>query len=119
MARAGSDGHHRLRTSELRTRRLVVTDADDNDRIVGEVVGSHAELRLALGAAGAHPEAWLLVYAGTDPVLGPAIGVQLWDNGNALAEINAWHAGCGRWQWAASPNISASPNDPDRSRGSS
>jgi hypothetical protein len=90
----------------------VVTDADDKDRIVAEVVGSHAEVRVAIGAAAAHPEAWVLVYAGTGPDLGPAIGVQLWSNGNALAEINAWHVGHGRWQWAPSPDISESRIDP-------
>lgn len=100
MAGADSHGHHQLRIFELRAQRLVVTDADDRERIVGEVVGGHAELRVALGAAGVHPEACVLVYAGTDPDLGPAIGIQLWSNGNALAEVNAWRAGYGDWQFS-------------------
>lgn len=107
MPSVGRGGHDALRVVELRTRRLVVTDAEDRDRIVGEVVDNHTELWIAAGPEIGHPEASVLVYAGADPDLGPAIGIQLWSEGQSVAEINAWHLGGNHWQWA----INGTDND--------
>jgi hypothetical protein len=76
--------------SVVRTRRLVVVDHDGHDRIVGEVVDGHAELRVQ-GTDGAGPQGSVVIYSSPGASgLGFAVGVQLWASGNAVAELNAW-----------------------------
>lgn len=91
---------------EVRTRRMVVVDNDGNERIVGEVCHATTELRLDLpgGEPGAHTAVVLFatpVAAEPEPEeigLGPAIGIQLWAEGDAVTEIDAWLDHDGRWR---------------------
>lgn len=82
---------------EIRTRRLIITDDTGSPRIVGEVIGGAAEVRVGLPGEGSR-NAYVLLYAvprdGTG--LGPALGVQLWANGDAYSEMSlSWDDG--RW----------------------
>lgn len=99
-------GGARVVADEVRTRRLVVEDADGVARLVGEVRQGTTELRLEL--PGTRPGASTAVVLFATPVggggagdrygLGPALGVQLWADGEALAELDAWPEGDGRWR---------------------
>lgn len=90
---------------EIRTRRLVVTDERDDERVVAEVVGTTAELRVQLPPplGGGAPGAAVVAFAspaapgrpgGTD---GDAIGLQVWAAGDALVELEARPGGAGSW----------------------
>jgi hypothetical protein len=82
-------------STEIRTRRLVVTDELDNPRIVAEVVGGMAELRAATADPGTH----VLVYAGSPATDGAAaIGIELFVGGDSVARVHAWSDG-DRWTW--------------------
>ncbi|MGH9007868.1 MAG: hypothetical protein ACRDV6_09205 [Acidimicrobiales bacterium] len=88
---------------EIRTRQIVVVDDDDHPRIVGEVFGDVAELRLELPTVGDEPGAEVLLFAVSSshpgPVdLGPAVGIQLRARGRAVVELDAWPDPDGRWQ---------------------
>lgn len=88
---------------EVRTRQLVVVDDHDHPRIVGEVFGDVAELRLELPGTPEMPGPELLLFAitrthpGPDE-LGPAIGMQLRAGDGALFELDAWPDGHGVWR---------------------
>lgn len=83
---------------ELRTQRLVVTDEVGNERIVGEVVGGHAELQLVMpGSQPLEGTAVTLFSMLGDEDAPPGVGLQLWADGNALLEINAWRDNQGNW----------------------
>jgi hypothetical protein len=88
---------------EVRTRQLIVVDDDDHPRIVGEVFGDVAELRLELPGTPEEPGPELLLFAighmrpGPDD-LGPAIGLQLRAGDGALFELDAWPDGSGAWR---------------------
>jgi hypothetical protein len=92
--------------AELRTRRLVVVDAEGHERIVGEVCQGTAELRLEIPGGRPGSRSAVVLFAsplvpGPDPGgagFGPAVGIQLWAEGDAVAEIDAWPDGDGRWQ---------------------
>lgn len=78
---------------ETRTRRLVVTDEAGVERIVGEVVGTTAELRLDLPGSQDGRRTSLLVFAnpGDEATnLGSGVGVQVWLNGEAVDELSVW-----------------------------
>jgi hypothetical protein len=78
---------------EIRTRRLVVTDADGRDRIVAEVVGTTAELRVDLPEGTTDGRSSVLCFANPgDPEmdLGWGLGVQLWVEGNIVDEMTDW-----------------------------
>jgi hypothetical protein len=78
---------------EVRTRRLVVTDVDGRDRIVGEVVGTTAELRLDLPTETTDGRSSVLCFANPgDPEvdLGWGLGVQLWVNGDCVDQMTDW-----------------------------
>ncbi len=88
---------------EIRTRQLVVVDDDDRPRIVGEVFADVAELRLELPSAAGEPGAELLLFAVSSarpgPLeLGPAIGLQLRAQGQAVFELDAWPGSDGTWR---------------------
>ena len=105
---------------EIRTKRLVVVDELGRVRLVTEVVGETTELRLELpgdtpgdratgpddGAAsrsGAGRAAVVLhattsTAEGPDDGLGPAVGIQLWADGDSVVEIDSWPGPDGRWQ---------------------
>ena len=88
---------------EVRTRQLIVVDEEDHPRIVGEVFGDVAELRLELPPTAAHPGPELLLFAvaRSHPApsdLGPAIGLQLRGGDGALFEIDAWPDDHGVWR---------------------
>jgi hypothetical protein len=79
--------------TEVRTRRLVVTDADDRERIIGEVVGTTAELRVDLPEGTTDGRSSVLCFANPgDPEmdLGWGLGVQLWVEGNIVDEMTDW-----------------------------
>ena len=85
---------------EVRTRRLVVLDRQDRERIVGEVVDGVAEVRMNLPAAINAPRTGLLLF--THPgdgafQFGPAIGVQLWVDGDAVMELTLGRDDSGGW----------------------
>ena len=87
--------------AEVVTRRLVVVDDRGTPRVVAEVSGGTAELKLEL--ADAAGQAAVVLYAtrqappGEDLGLGPSVGVQLWAEGDALIELDAWPNADGRW----------------------
>lgn len=81
---------------------MVVTDAEDHDRIVAEVVGDHAELHVIASADHWDTDASVLVHAGVDRDVGTTVGIQLWGGGNSVAELTAWYLGAGRWDWMIS-----------------
>jgi len=78
---------------EVRTRRLVVRDDAGDDRIVAEVRGATAELRvMTAAAAGA-----VVVFATEPSDLDGGVGVQLWARGDAPVELALWCDG-GTWR---------------------
>lgn len=80
-------------SSEVRTRRLVVTDDRDGERIVAEVVGGTAELSVELPRCRPGRRSAVLVFANPhDEELGlPAgLGMQLWVDGDAVDEFGTW-----------------------------
>ncbi|MGH9043452.1 MAG: hypothetical protein ACRDVP_01165 [Acidimicrobiales bacterium] len=88
---------------EVRTRQLVVVDDDDHPRIVGEVFGDVAELRLEMPASRSDPGPELVLFAlgaaGTGPLgLGPVVGIQLRAQGRALYELEMWPDADGTWR---------------------
>ncbi len=87
---------------EIRTRQLVVVDDKNHPKIVGEVFGDVAELRLELpGPDGPGAEVLLFAVASTHPgpiELGPAVGFQLRTQGRAVAELEAWPGPDGVWR---------------------
>ena len=88
---------------EVRTRQLVVVDDEDRPRIVGEVFGEVAELRLELPMFDERPGSELLLFAVANerpgPVdLGPAVGLQLRAQGNSVFELDAWPDADGVWR---------------------
>ena len=79
--------------AEIQTRRLVVVDDRGRPRIVAEVVGSTAEVRLDLPGDGDQPAMSVLVFAnpGDEAVgLGPGVGVQLWVDGDEVDRLVVW-----------------------------
>jgi hypothetical protein len=88
---------------EVRTRQLIVVDEQDHPRIVGEVFGDVAELRLELPGTLSEPGPELLLFAvarshpGPDD-LGAALGLQLRTADGALFEIDAWPDERGVWR---------------------
>lgn len=79
--------------TEVRTRCLVVTDHHDAERIVGEVVGSTAEVRMDLPRQTDGERSSVLVFANPGDKrtgLAPGVGVQLWIDGVAVDELTAW-----------------------------
>jgi hypothetical protein len=80
-------------SEESRTRRLVVTDEAGKERIVGEVVGAAAELRLDLPGSQEARRTSVLVFANPGDeatALGSGVGVQLWSVGNMVHELVVW-----------------------------
>jgi len=96
------EGFSRL-GDEVRTRQLIVVDEQDHPRIVGEVFGDVAELRLELPGTVSEPGPELLLFAvarshpGSGD-FGPALGLQLRTVDGALFEIDAWPDDRGFWR---------------------
>jgi hypothetical protein len=122
----------RAMADEIRTGRIVVVDDRGRARVVTEIVGETAELRLELpdrvpdrpadgpadgpaagpaadpgdGTGGRHGvgRAGVVLHAtptaagDADDGLGPAVGIQLWADGDAVVEIDAWPDPDGRWR---------------------
>ena len=110
----------RAMADEIRTRRLVVVDDLGRVRLVTEVVGETAELRLELpggapgdratgpddeaGSRSGEERAAVVLHATPSTVdsrgggLGPAVGIQLWADGDSVVEIDSWPGPDGRWQ---------------------
>jgi hypothetical protein len=96
------DGALRGLADEVRTRQLIVVDDEDRPRIVGEVFGDAAELRIELPGIGSlsGPELVLFGVSEGHPTgdeLGPAVGFQLRANGQALFELDAAPS-AGKWR---------------------
>ena len=96
---------------EVRTRRLVVTDDSGSARVVVEVTGGTAELRMAVEqdrrrAGHSRGRTAVVLHAGVDAggsrpqeaALGALMGLQLWADGDAIAELDAWPDADGRWR---------------------
>jgi len=85
-------------THQVRTRRLVVVDEDDNERIVGSADHGIAELRIELPTrAGRHGSLALVAFHGSFDG-SPTIGVDLWADGNSVAGLSAWLGEDGGWK---------------------
>ena len=90
---------------EVQTRRLLVAGAPDEPQIVCEVSEGTAELRVEVPAGG-HPRPTLVLFAsaptagsdGNDQGMGPSTGLQLWADGDAVVELDAWCDEAGRWR---------------------
>jgi hypothetical protein len=81
---------------ELRTQRLVITDAQGQPRIVAEVVDGVAELTVV----SEDPATNVLVYAGPVTAQGTGgLGVELFVRGNSVARVHAWADGPD-WHWS-------------------
>lgn len=92
--------------TEIRTRRLIIVDASGSERIIGETRHGTAELRVENpGEEKDGTESAVAIFAspvttGPDPGgtgLGPAVGIHLLAEGDAVAEFDAWPGRGGRW----------------------
>lgn len=88
---------------ELRTRRLVVLDSAQRPRITAEVIDGVAELRVELRPSPTSATPAVLAFAAPGDAPGgagldPAIGVQLWADGEGLVELVVSPDGDGRWR---------------------
>lgn len=87
---------------EVRTQRLVI-EAGGQDRIVAEVQRDVAEVRVDTGSGERHRGSGVVMFAApASPDLPPSLGVQLWADGDALVEFNAWEDRDGGWRTDAS-----------------
>ncbi|HLN17534.1 MAG TPA: hypothetical protein VK277_12390 [Acidimicrobiales bacterium] len=83
----------------LTTRRLAIRDDEGLERIVADVDGDTAELRVGFGEA---PErSAVVLFATTETAarraeLGEGLGVQLWARGSLLVELCLWSDADGR-----------------------
>ncbi|MGH9108304.1 MAG: hypothetical protein ACRDY3_02355 [Acidimicrobiales bacterium] len=89
----------------MTARRIAVVDDRGVPRLVAEVVGDTVELRLEVpGGAPGRRSAVVLHASGPatsshgQPGPGPLIGVQLWAEGDAVAELDAWPGEDGHWR---------------------
>lgn len=85
-------------TDEVRTRRLVVVDEAGEEHIVAEVNGGHAEVQLFLAGSVPGHDSMVVLSAGSDPQLGPTVGVHLWAEGDQLAGFSGWRDGADPWR---------------------
>jgi hypothetical protein len=94
-------------TREIRTRRLVVIDGSGTPRVVADATGGTAELRLTTTSGRRQGDAAVVLHAGAGPdrplagsLLGldGLVGVQLWADGDAIAELDAWPGSDGLWR---------------------
>jgi len=91
---------------EVRTRRIVVEDGGGQERIVGEVCRSTAELRLELPGESPGSRSAVVLFCtpptegadGAPAGLGPGLGIQLWARGDAVTELDTWPDEDGRWR---------------------
>lgn len=91
---------------ELRTRRLVVAAGDRGPRIVCEVARGTAEVRVEAPAPGDDGTPAVVLFAtegtvgmgGDGSWLDPTVGLQLWAEGDAVGELDAWPDGSGAWR---------------------
>jgi len=85
-------------SQEVRTRRLVVVDDRDRERIVAELVGDDAFLRLELLRPEGEGTTGLVLSVTTGgDVDSPGVGVEFWADGDAIGGIDAWRTPDGRW----------------------
>jgi hypothetical protein len=78
-------------SSEIRTGRLIIGEETYPSRIVAEVSSGRGELRIEAAPSADGPQTSVILFAYADGNdLGPGAGVQLWANGDAIAELNAW-----------------------------
>lgn len=88
---------------EVVARRLTVVDGQGRPRLVAEVAGDTVELRLEVpgGAPGRRSAVVLHASAAPDlasPSPAPLLGLQLWADGDVVAELDAWPGDDGRWR---------------------
>lgn len=83
---------------ELRTRRLVLSGDSDDPRIVAEVRGRRAEIRLEQEDPEHEERADLVLFTDKgEGGLGAGIGIQFWVSGEAVVELNCWQGRGRRW----------------------
>ena len=80
---------------ELVCRRLVLVDAVGTPRLVAEVAGDTVELRLQVPGTPPGRRAAVVLHASRSPA--PLLGLQLWADGDVVAELDAWPGDDGRW----------------------
>jgi hypothetical protein len=79
---------------EVRTRRLVVFDDGQRERMVAEVVGDVLEVRVDLPPANPGRRTALLCFtAPADDTLSAGLGAQLWVDGDLVGELGWWQDG--------------------------
>lgn len=85
-------------------RRLVVVDERGAPRLVAEVVGGTVELRLEVPGGAPGRRSAVVLHASRSPdgggeaPLAPLLGLQLWADGDVVAELDAWPDDDGRWR---------------------
>jgi hypothetical protein len=91
---------------EVRSRRLVVIDEHGRERMVAEVRGGQAELRVqlpvgpaAVGGAATTSGDSVVFFACPAGLFDAGVGLQLWGGGETLGELAAWEEG-GVWRIA-------------------
>jgi hypothetical protein len=93
-----------VRAVEVRTNRLVLEDDDGTPRAVAEVTEGVTEIRIDLPSPSPDRGTAVVLFASPSGGaadrygLGPAIGVQLWADGQPVAELDAWPDEDGRWR---------------------
>ena len=91
-------------SQEVRTRRLVVVDDRDRERIVAELDGEDAYLRLDLPRREGEGTTGLILYANTgEDVANPSLGLQFWADGNTVGGFEAWRSPDGQWRSEVAP----------------
>lgn len=83
----------------VRTRRVEVVDAAGRPCLVAEAGAGAVELRLVSSDGPGHEDSAVVVYASTAGAgPGRAVGIQLWADGDVVAELEAWPGEDGRWR---------------------
>ncbi|MGH9089352.1 MAG: hypothetical protein ACRDYZ_14790 [Acidimicrobiales bacterium] len=94
----------RATPDEVVTRRLRIVDEQGAPRMVAEVVGGTVELRLEVPGAEPGRRSAVVLHASRAPdgsdeaPLTPLLGLQLWADGDVVAELDAWSDDDGRWR---------------------
>lgn len=98
-AEAGVVGNHH---DVVVARRVVVVDEHGRPRLVAETAGDTIELRLEVPGGAAGRRSAVVLHASGTPGTGgpdaPLLGLQLWADGEVLAELDAWPGADGRWR---------------------
>lgn len=76
---------------EVRTRRLVLVDDQEEERVIAGVDGEVAEVRVRVPHQAGLPSTEVALFAAPAGTLLPSgVGVQLWADGDVVAELTWW-----------------------------